>query len=145
MHGPDHWSQQAQQRGLFNVVGSGKGATGSVVFLQVCPASRRLLSPCNIMRSGSAGVQKLLFEWCSHYSKVIPFKTAEEGSVRQVGGKWFFLSSDWLQGNSAALHLFSGHQLLLDLGRRSLPAQSHLHGLSVRFKIPLGLHTHWMG
>ena len=33
-----------------------------------------------------AGVQKLLFEWCSRDSKVIPFKTAEECSVRQVGG-----------------------------------------------------------
>ena len=33
-----------------------------------------------------AGVQKLLLEWCSRDSKVIPLKTAEEGSVRQVGG-----------------------------------------------------------
>ena len=32
-----------------------------------------------------AEVQKLLFEWCSRDSKVIPFKTAEECSVRQVG------------------------------------------------------------
>ena len=28
----------------------------------------------------------MLFEWCSRDSKVIPFKTAEECSVRQVGG-----------------------------------------------------------
>ncbi len=55
------------------------------------------------------------------------------------------LSSDWMQGDSAALHLFSGHQLLLDPGRRPLPPQPHIHGLPIRLQIPLGIHTHWMG
>lgn len=55
------------------------------------------------------------------------------------------LLSDWLQGDSAALHLFSGHQLLLDSGRRPLPPQPHLHGLPIRLQVPLGLHTNRMG
>lgn len=40
--------------------------------------------------------------------------------------------SGGLQNDSAALYLFSCHQLLLDPGRGSVPAQSHLHGLPIR-------------
>lgn len=68
-------------------------------------------------------------------------KQAQIGCDKSVN----VLSLDWLQGDSAALHLFSGHQLLLDPGRRPVPPQSYLYGLPIRLQIPLGLHPHRMG